>query len=79
MSEPLSLSMIVGGLVLGTTFAIGSTVVGKIVQKIDEAVYRYQHPNPKEEREKELKDMMKIINQYDKPETNLNDNIKLKK
>lgn len=67
MAEPISASMILSGLLLGTGFAISGAVVGEGINLIKGGIYKLQHPNPELERAKELQEVMKQLDTFDKP------------
>lgn len=71
MAEPISASMILSGLLLGTGFAISGAVVSEGINLIKGTIYKIKHPNPELERAQELKDIMKQLdNNFDKPKNN---------
>lgn len=76
--EPISASTILGGLVLGSTFAISSMLVGDARHLVDIAVNKVLHPNPEKEQEEEVEKIMNQINRFDRPPANLDDKIKIK-
>lgn len=76
--EPLSASTILGGLVLGSTFAISSMLVGDARHLVDIAVNKVLHPNPEKEQEEEVEKIMNQINRFDRPLANLDEKTKIK-
>lgn len=71
MAEPISASMILSGLLLGTGFAISGAVVSEGINLIKGGIYKIQHPHPELEKAQELKDILnKLDNNFDRPRNN---------